>query len=150
MNRIKNRLLSDLKSAMKNRQGNRVQALKLALSECKNQEIALKSDFNESLMIPLLQKQVKQYEESIDQYQKAGNNSAVQEQVERRDFIKSYLPAMLSDTELKKLIETAVKELNAVSIKDMGRVMQFAQAQAKGPVDKRLLAELVRERLKVL
>ena len=150
MSNIKKSLLSDLKSAMKSKQMNKVQALKLVLSECKNKEIELKSDFNESHVISLLQKQVKQYEESIAQYQKVGRGSAVQEQTERRDLIKSYLPAPLSDMELKKWIAKAVKELNALSIKDMGRVMKFVQTQAQGFVDKSRLAELVRERLKGL
>ena len=147
---IKDRLLADLKLAMKNRHLHKVQALKLVLSECKNQEIALKSDFSESHIISLLQKQVKQYEESIGQYQKAGREADVKEQTERRDLIKSYLPAMLSDAELKKLVETAVKESKAQSIKDMGRVMKLVQAQAQGLFDKRHLAQLVQERLKAL
>ena len=150
MSSIKDRLLSDLKSAMKQKQMNKIQALKLALSECKNKEIELKSDFNSGHIIPILQKQIKQYEESIEQYRKAGRDPDVQEQIERRDLIRSYLPAMLSDTELKKWIEKAVKELNAMSLKDMGRVMKFVQEQAQGLLDKRRLSELAQERLKAL
>ena len=141
-------MLADMKLALKKRETNKLQALKLVLAECKNREIELKSDFSEVHIISILQKQLKQYEESIQQYQQGGRLVAVQEQTERRDWIKSYLPAMLSDTVLKQLIEEVIQELGELSTKDMGRVMKMVLSRAKGPLDKRRLSELVQERLR--
>ncbi len=147
---LRDRMRTDMKSAMKNKEMNKLQALKLVLAECKNREIELKEDFSEAHIVSILQKQLKQYEESRQQYQQGGRLEAVQEQTERRNLIKSYLPAMLSDAVLKKIIEGIVQESGALSIKDMGRVMKAVQSRAEGPLDKRRLAELVQERLRAV
>ena len=75
--------MADMKSAMKSKKTSELQALKLVYAECKNKEIELKMDLNDTQMIALLKKQVKQYEESIEQYEKGGRADSVREQKER-------------------------------------------------------------------
>ena len=147
---LKDRIMVDMKSAMKNKKKSALQALKLVCAECKNKEIELKTDLDDTQVVALLKKQVKQYEESIEQYEEAGRADRVQEQKERLALIKSYLPRGLSDEELKPLIEEAIATLRVTSIKHMGSVIKDVQSRTAGSVDNRRLAELVKERLKTI
>ena len=144
---LRNRLLTDMKSAMKAKDMSALGALKLAYAECRNREIELKTELNDAQMTSVLKKQIKQYEESLEQYEKAGRTEQAQEQKTRLNFIKSYLPKALSEEELKAIITTAVEELKPAGLKDMGRVIKSAQVRAKGMADGRRLAQLVKERL---
>ena len=144
---LRERLLTDMKSAMKAKDMSALGALKLAYAECRNREIELKTELDDAQMISVLKKQIKQYEESLEQYEKAGRAEQAQEQKNRRDLIRSYLPKALSEEELKAIITTAVEELKPAGLKDMGRVIKSAKARAKGRADGRLLAQLVKERL---
>lgn len=147
---LKDRIMADIKLAMKNKKSSDLQALKLVYAECRNKEIELKTDLNDTQMVVLLRKQVKQYEESIEQYEKGGRADSVQEQKSRLALIKSYLPKDLSSEELKALIEETINTLKATSVKHMGSVIKTVQSRTAGSVDNRRLAELVKERLKTV
>ena len=147
---LRDRILADMKTAMKNKETSTLQALKLVYADCKNKEIELKATLDDVQMISLLKKQVKQYEESIEQYEKGGRLDGAREQKQRLELIKSYLPKALSKEELKSLVDKTIEDLKATSIKEMGSVIKAVQSRTAGSADNRLLAELVRERLQVL
>ena len=147
---LRDRIMADMKSAMKNKNALALQALKLVYAECRNKEIEIKVDLDDAQMVSLLKKQIKQYEESIVQYEKSGRLEGMQEQKKRRDLIKSYLPKPLSEQELKQLIEKTISDLNATSMKQMGAVIKAVQSSSGGSVDNRLLVELVKERLQAI
>ena len=147
---LKDRIMADMKTAMKNKEASALQALKLVYADCKNKEIELKADLDDAQMISLLKKQVKQYEESIAQYEKGGRPEGALEQKKRMELIKSYLPKTLSKEELQSLVDQTIKELKATSMKEMGSVIKAVQSRTAGSADNRLLAELVRERLQAV
>lgn len=147
---LKDRIMADIKSAMKNKDTLALQALKLVYAECRNKEIEIKADLDDAQMASLLKKQIKQYEESIAQYQKSGRLEGVQEQEKRRDLIQSYLPKPLSKEELKQLVEKTISDLKVTSMKQMGAVIKTVQSSSGGSVDNRLLVELVKERLQAI
>ena len=147
---LRDRIVADMKSAMKNKETFALQALKLVYADCKNKEIELKTTLDNAQMISILKKQVKQYEESIEQYEKGGRPEGAHEQKERMELIKSYLPKALSKEELKSLVDKTIEDLKATSMKEMGSVIKAVQSRAAGSADNRLLAELVRERLQAV
>ncbi len=148
---LKDRILLDMKSARKEKNTVLLQTLKLVYAECRNREIEQKtSHLEDSQMIALLKKQVKQYEESVEQFERAKRVESAREQKERLRLIQSYLPKALSKEELKTLVEETILHLKATSTKDMGLVIKTAQSRAEGFTDNRLLAELVKERLQAL
>lgn len=144
---LKKRILDDIKSAMKNRQSEQLQSLKLVYAECKNKEIQLRTDITDIQMISILKKQVKQYHESIESYNKGGHLKNSQEQQRRLDFIKSYLPAPISETQLQSFIQKAITSVKATSLKDMKLVINTVQGYASGAADNSLLVKLIKERL---
>ena len=139
-----------MRSAMKSKKKAELQALKLLYADCKNKEIELKTVLDDRQITSLLKKQVKQYEESIEQYEKGGHQEGVLEQQARRDLIKSYLPKEISEEELKVLVIETIAELKITSIKEMGRVMKLIQTRTAGSADNRLLATLIKERLQAI
>ena len=147
---LKDRILADIKSAMKNKQTSQLQALKLVYAECKNKEIETQADLDNAQMVSILKKQVKQYKESIGQYEQSGRLDGIEEQKNRLELIQSYLPKTLSEEELKCLINETITSLKATSIKEMGSVIKAVQSRAAGSTDNRLLVELVRERLQAI
>ena len=147
---LKDRILTDMKSAMKNKNSLKLMALKLVYADCRNKEIELKKDLDDAQMTVILKKQIKQYEEMIEQYKKGGYSDSVSQQEERLKFIKAYLPKTLSVEELKAVIEEVISELKPSSMKEMGSVIKTVQSRTAGAVDNRQLAELTKERLQGL
>ncbi len=147
---LKDRIVADMKWAMKSKQASTLQALKLVYAECRNKEIELKTDLDNVQMVSILKKQVKQYEESIEQYERAGRLNSAQEQAGRLKLIKSYLPKALSAEELKVLVGEVIADLKATSIKEMGLVIKTVQSRTEGSADNRQLVALVKERLQAI
>jgi len=144
---LKNKIIADMKSAMKNKDQVRLQALKLVYAECKNQEIELQKDLTDIQVISILKKQIKQYEESIAQFRQAGRSEDAEVQEQRKNMIHAYLPKPLSMEELQKIVNEVIVELKAVSIKHMSKVIKAVQSKTAGRVDNKNLVELIKERL---
>lgn len=144
---LRDRLLADMKTAMKNRQSLKLQALRLAWSDIKNREIEQKKTLSPDQILSVLQKQVKQYKEAAAQYEQAGRAEGAKEQKTKWQMVQSYLPKSVSEGELKSLIEQAINQLQASSAKQVGQVIKEVRGQARGTVDGALLARLVKERL---
>ena len=139
--------MADMKSAMKSKEQSRLQALKLVYAECKNQEIELQKELTDIQILSVLKKQIKHYEESIEQFKQAGRSEDAKDQEQRKEIIHAYLPEPLSQEELKKIVDKTIVELKADSIKHIGGVIKAVQSKTDGRVDNRSLVELVKERL---
>ena len=148
---LKENIMADMKSAMKNRESVRVQALRMIYADCKNKEIEIKKELEDSQVLAVIKKQIKQYEETIEESLRAGNAKGVQESKERLKLLKSYLPKELSEKEMKHLVDQIIQKLKPTSVKQMGEIMKALQSSgATAGADNRRLSELVRERLKAL
>ena len=145
---LRDRILSDMKAAMKNRQTLKLQTLRLTFSEIKNREIEQKKTLSADQVFSVLQKQVKQYKEAAAQDEQAGRPEGAKEQKEKWHIAQSYLPKSVSEGELKALMEKVITQLQASSAKQVGQVIKEVRGQAQGTVDGALLARLVKERLR--
>lgn len=147
---LKNRVIADMKQAMKDKKPDIVQALKLIYAEWKNKEIDLKQSLNQLQLVAVLKKQIKQYQESIAQYEQVGRQEEAEVQKKRLDAVQFYLPKSLSDEELKSIIETSIQQNKPESLKQMGVIIKDVQARTSGSADNHRLVELVKERLQDL
>lgn len=144
------RLTQDLTAAMKARDAARTDALRMAKAALKNKEIDKKAALEDAEAEKILQGLVKQREDSIEQFQKAGRTDLVDKETGELAVLRAYLPAGASDTEIAEAVEKAVAETGASSVKDMGKVMKAALAvlQAGGkPADGKKVSEAVKKRL---
>ena len=148
---IREQIMAGIKTAMKDKNSTALQTLRLVASDCKNQEIASKAPLNDQQVVSVLKKQIKQYQETIAQYQQMDRSEDVQNQTKRMNIVQSYLPQSLSEEKLRSLVDQKIQELEASSVKQMGLVIKAVQAEASGMlVDNRLLAQLVKEKLQNL
>jgi uncharacterized protein len=144
---LREEIMRDTKEAMKSRERPRVEALRMLSAALKNAEIEKGTPLIESEEREILRRQLKQREESVEAFRKAGREEAARAEEAEAELVRHYLPIPLSDEELAEIVDEAVRETGASSMKDMGAVMGWATAIAGGRADNRKLAALVRERL---
>lgn len=139
---------SDLTAAMKAGDRSRVDALRLVLSALQKAEKSVPAgEFSEADAEAVLRRERKQRLEAAESYRAAGRDDRAAAELADVPVIEAYLPAALSDDELAALVDEAVKETGAASIRDMGRVMGLVTARGEGRVDGAAAAALVRARL---
>ncbi len=98
-------------------------------------------------VIAVIKKQIKQRQDSIEQFEKGGRPELASKEKNELEIMKVYLPAEMATDEIKAIIDAAVKETGAASMKDMGQVMKVVREKVGGRADGKLLSDLVRERL---
>jgi uncharacterized protein YqeY len=142
---ILDQLTSDMGAAMKSGQPERVSTLRLLRSAMSNERIKLGHDLTDEEALKVLQREAKQRRDSIEQYQSAGRSELAAKEQDELEIIESYLPAPLTEDELRDLVDAAVAELgsNAQMGAVIGKVLAKTGARAEGGT----VSRLVRERL---
>jgi len=145
---LNERLSDDLKLAMKARDQLRMDAIRMVKAALQNKEIELKKALDEAEMSRVLIGLVKQRKEAVEQYQKGKRQDLADKELKEIAIIEAYLPKAMSQEEIVKIVEDAIKETGAVAAKDMGKVMKAVMAKLAGQaVDGKQLSDLVRTRL---
>jgi len=144
---IKDNISHDTKEAMKSRAKPHVEALRMLSSALKNAEIEEGRSLDEEEETVILRRQLKQREESAEAFRKAGREEQAQAEETEAEVVRGYLPAPLSEEEMERVVEEAINETGATSMRDMGAVMGRASAIAGNRADARRLSQLVRTRL---
>lgn len=147
MSAILEKIAGDLKDAMKSKDSFRLGVLRLIKTEAKNKEIDLMHPLTEQDFIAVLSRMANQRKDSIEQYLKANREDLANNEKTELVLIGEYLPQALSETELKDLIQAAVKMTNATGPKDMGAVMKELKEKTAGRVDGKILADAVKNAL---
>jgi uncharacterized protein len=144
---LKARITEAMKDAMRAREKERLGAIRLILSELKKIEVDERIDVDDTRVISVLDKMVKQRRESIKQYE-AGNRPelASAEQAEI-DVIQNFMPQPLGEAEINDILAKAISEAGASSMKDMGAVMNIARPQLVGRADMGVVSQLVKKLL---
>ena len=137
----------DTKEAMRSRDRPRIEALRMLSAALKNGEIEEGRTLSGDEEMAVLRRQLKQREESADAFRKAGREEQAQAEETEAEIVRGYLPAPLSDEEIRRVIDEAIDETGATSMRDMGAVMGRANALAGNRADGRRLSTLARERL---
>jgi uncharacterized protein len=141
------KIKDDLKEAMKARDEVRVSTLRMVLSSASNARISKGSELNEGELVGLLQKEVKLRDEAIRLSKEAGRNELAERGEKERSVLKTYLPEGISENEVQVLIDTAISEVEATGINDMGKVMGLVMPRVRGRADGNTVSRLVQERL---
>ena len=149
---LRERLNEELKTAMKAKEARAVSTLRLILAALKDRDIAARDKGNgdglvEDEILEMLQKMVRQRRESIKLYSEGGRPDLVERECDEIAVIERFLPAALTPEETATAIEEAVQELEAGSIKDMGRVMGLLKQRYVGRLDFAKVGKQVKARL---
>ncbi|MDE7195761.1 MAG: GatB/YqeY domain-containing protein [Helicobacter sp.] len=142
---LKNRILDDIKTAMKNGDSFARDTLRLLSSAIKQVEVDSRTTLDDSAVITILRKACKQREEASEQYQKAGRNDLFEHEQKELAIIRAYLPASLSDSALREELQKIIAELGAKDIKDLGKVMGAANAKLSAVAEGKRIAACAKE-----
>lgn len=144
---LKAQLKDDMKTAMKAKDKARLTTVRLVLAAIKQQEIDKQIELNDSDVLAVLNKMVKQRRDSITQYTDAGRDELAAVEQQELDLIQTYLPQPLSDAEVAQLLDQTITETGASGKQDMGKVMSQLKPKLQGRADMSKVSGLVRTRL---
>ncbi|MEE9310325.1 MAG: GatB/YqeY domain-containing protein [Cocleimonas sp.] len=147
MSALKDRLVDDMKSAMRAKEKDRLMTVRTILAAIKQQEVDTREDVDEAGVLAILDKQSKQRRESIAQFSKAGRDDLVAQEELELGFIQEYLPEPLSADDIQSLIKEAIDATGAESMKDMGKVMAHIKPKAQGRADMGKISGLIKAAL---
>lgn len=145
---LEEKILNDYKEAMKAKDAIRASTLSFLRSALANAMIEKRNKpLEDSEVITVIKKQIKQHQDSIEQFKKGNRQELVDKETQELKILESYLPKQLCADEIKKIIEEIVSAIGASSPKDMGRVMKEVMAKVAGTADGKLVSDMVKERL---
>lgn len=144
---LKQKLQEDLKTSMKNKDTLRKSVITLIRSSIKQVEVDKRIELNDDDVIDIISKQLKQRNDSLEQFLDAGREDLVEETRSEIEVLKEYLPQQLSEEELNEIVKQTISEVGATSMKDMGKIMSVIKPKIKGRADGKLINKLVKENL---
>ena len=147
MSETRQRILDDIKTAMKSGDKPRLATLRLMSAAIKQKEVDERIELNEEATLAIIDKLMKQRRESISQYEAAGRDDLVAQEQAEAEIIKTYLPEALSDDEISAIIAEAIETTGAASVKDMGKVMGMVKPKLQGRADMSSVSKTIKDRL---
>ena len=142
---LKGQIDADYKAAMKARDDLKVSVLRLLRSAIHNAEIDKQRALTDDEILGVIQSEVRKRRESIEAFQQGGRQDLVEREQAELAILESYLPKALTREELEALVRETVREVGALSVRDMGKVMSALMPKVKGRADGRKVSNLVRQ-----
>jgi len=144
---LREQLNDDIKSAMKAREQDKLNALRLLLSAVKQREVDERITLDDAGVVATIEKMIKQRKDSISQYEKAQRQDLADKEKFEIGILEAYMPKQLSESEVKAVIDAAVASTGAKGPADMGKVMGVVKPQLAGKADMGKVSGLVKARL---
>ena len=144
---LKNLIKTQVPISMKSGDKFKTSVLRMILSEIQKLEIEEKCELNENQIISILEKMIKQRKDSITQFEQANRQELADKEKLEIVCIKEFMPEQMTDEEIFELVSKVVSDLNAESMKDMGKVMGALKSQTAGKADSAIVSKIVKEAL---
>ena len=142
-----NRIQEDVKTAMRSKDKERLQTLRLITAAIKQKEVDERIELDDAGLLAVLEKMLKQRKDSIEQFDKAGRDDLSAKEKAEVVIIQEYMPEQMSEAEIVAIVDAAVASTGAESMKDMGKVMGQVKPQVAGKADMGLVSKLVKAKL---
>jgi uncharacterized protein YqeY len=144
---LEERLADEMKSALKSRDTLRLSVIRMARAAVKNKEIEERKRLDDSAVAKVISGLVKKGEESLGHFQQANRRDLIEKQEKELEILRSFLPRQLSQEEILALIDEAIRETNAIEMKDIGKVMKSLMPRIAGRADGKVVHQMVSEKL---
>ena len=141
---LKEQLTADMKDAMKNKEKDRLAVIRMVRGAIRQQEIDGQKELGEEDVIAVISKEVKMRRDSIEEFKKGAREDLVEKTQAEIDVLLPYLPAQLSEDEVRELVKAAVEQTGAATPKDMGKVMGVLMPKVKGRADGKMVNTIVK------
>ena len=141
---LKEQLTADMKEAMKNHEKERLAVIRMVRGAIRQQEIDGQKELSDDDVIAVISKEVKMRRDSMEEFQKGNRDDLVAKTQGEIDVLLPYLPAQLSEDEVRELVKAAVEQTGAATPKDMGKVMGVLMPKVKGCADGKMVNTIVK------
>ena len=147
MSKLKQLITDDMKLAMKAQDKSALKAIRMILGAIKQKEIDERINLDDTQVLAVIQKMVKQRKDSISQFSDAGRSDLVEVEEAELSIINNYMPKQLSEAEIEAAVVKAIADSGADSMKDMGKLMGILKAQLDGKADMGQVSQLIKSKL---
>lgn len=144
---IKEQIEKDFLEAYKSHEELKVSVLRMLKSSIKNAEIDKKTELNDSDVIAVLKKEIKQRKDSIEAYKEAGRAESVEQESKEMELLSSYLPSQMSEEDIRTIAQEAITQIGASGMQDMGKVISSIMQKHGDSVDGGTVSKIVKELL---
>jgi len=141
---LKDKLMEDLKQALREGDERRKSAIRLAMAAIRNAEIEKRRELDDGELLQIIAKEVKQRRDSIAEFAKAGRQDLIDQEKAELEVLLAYLPRQMTREEIEEAARRVIQEVGATGLSQMGKVMGRLMPQVKGRADGRLVSEVVR------
>ncbi|SFV76564.1 Transamidase GatB domain protein [hydrothermal vent metagenome] len=147
MSELKARIIEDMKAAMKAKDKGALKAVRMILGAVKQREVDERIELDDTQVLTVIQKMVKQRKDSISQFKDAGRDDLVDVEEAELVIINNYMPVQLSEAEVSAAVDKAIADSGASSMQDMGKLMGLLKPQLDGKADMGAVSALIRSKL---
>jgi len=144
---LRDQITEDMKTAMRAGAKERLATIRLALAAIKQREVDERITLDDTQVLTVLEKMIKQRREAITQFESGGRADLVAKETAEIAVLQTYLPAQMSAAEIEALIAEAIAATGATTLKDMGKVMAAVKPKAQGRADMGALSARIKQKL---
>jgi len=144
---LRDRITEEMKTAMRAGAKERLATIRLALAAIKQREVDERITLDDTQVLAVLEKMIKQRREAITQFESGGRADLVAKETAEIAVLQTYLPAQMSDAEVDALIAEAIAATGATTMKDMGKVMAAVKPKAQGRADMGAVSARIKQKL---
>ena len=141
---LKNSITEDMKSAMRAKDMERLGTIRLLLAAMKQKEVDERIELDDAAVLAIIEKLIKQRKDSISQFQAAGRDDLVAKEQAELVVLQAYMPAQLSEEEVRAAVSAAIAQVGAVGPQDMGKVVGVVKPQLAGKADMGMVSAAVK------
>lgn len=144
---LKETFMEEMKNAMKEKDTMKKNVVTMVRSAIKQFEVDNRVELDDAGVLEIIIKEVKKRKDSLPEYEKSGRDDLIKNLTEEINYLSKYLPAQMTEDEVREVIKATITEVGASSIKDMGKVMGAVIAKTKGRADGKVINTIVKELL---
>ncbi|MDC0931898.1 GatB/YqeY domain-containing protein [Methylophilaceae bacterium] len=144
---LKEKITVDMQDAMRSKDSEKLNAIRLLQSSIKQKEVDDRVEIDDTMILNIIEKMLKQRRDSIEAFKKANRNDLVEKEEFEVRILQAYMPEPLSLEDVEKEIDTAIKAIDANSMKDMGLVMNAVKLKVSGRANMAEVSQKIKEKL---
>lgn len=144
---LKDKLMEDLKTSMKNKDTIRKNTVTMVRAAVKQREVDERIELNDEDVLDIISKQLKEKKMAIEEFKKGSRQDLVDTTESEMEILLGYLPEQLSEEEVERIVKETIEEIGATSIKDIGLIMKSTMPKVKGRADGNMVNKAVRKML---
>ncbi|MDC9726698.1 MAG: GatB/YqeY domain-containing protein [Candidatus Thioglobus sp.] len=147
MSNLKSQIIADMKTAMKAKDKDGLKAVRMILGAIKQREVDERIELDDTQVLAVIQKMVKQRKDSIAQFKQAGRDDLVAVEEAELTIISSYMPQQMTEADIAIAVDKAIADTGATSMQDMGKLMGKLKGQLDGKADMAVVSSIIRSKL---